>query len=100
MVLTVHDELVFEVPDAEVDAAKAKVKAAMEGVLSLDVPLAVDVGAGKTVVAFPEAAGAVNTYPVAVLEQATDVELARRFVDLVTGEAGQKELSKAGFATP
>ncbi len=59
-------------------------------------------GAGDkvTVVAFPEAAGAVNTYPVAVLEQATDVELARRFVDLVTGEAGQKELSKAGFATP
>jgi DNA polymerase-1 len=48
MVLTVHDELVFEVPDAEVDAAKAKVKTAMEGVLSLDVPLAVDVGAGKT----------------------------------------------------
>lgn len=48
MVLTVHDELVFEVPDAEVDAAKATVKAAMEGVLSLDVPLAVDVGAGKT----------------------------------------------------
>ena len=38
----------FEVPDSEVDAAKAKVKAAMEGVLSLDVPLAVDVGAGKT----------------------------------------------------
>ncbi|MCC6899150.1 MAG: DNA polymerase I [Polyangiaceae bacterium] len=48
MVLTVHDELVFEVPDSEVDAAKAKVKAAMEAVLSLDVPLAVDVGAGKT----------------------------------------------------
>ncbi len=48
MVLTVHDELVFEVPEGEVEAAKARIKRGMEGVLSLDVPLAVDVGAGVT----------------------------------------------------
>jgi molybdate transport system substrate-binding protein len=58
--------------------------------------------AGDTVstVAFPESAGAVNTYPIAVLKQAHDPELARRFVDLVTGESGQEILSAAGFAKP
>ena len=58
--------------------------------------------AGNTVtaVAFPESAGAVNTYPIAVLKQAHDPELVRRFVDLVTGDAGQKILSAAGFAKP
>ena len=53
-----------------------------------------------TAVAFPESAGAVNTYPIAVLKQAKNPELARKFVDLVTGEAGQKVLSAAGFAKP
>jgi molybdate transport system substrate-binding protein len=59
-------------------------------------------GAGNkvTAVAFPEAAGAVNTYPIAVLKQAKNAELARKFVDAVTGEAGQKVLSAAGFAKP
>ena len=59
-------------------------------------------GAGNkvTAVAFPEAAGAVNTYPIAVLKQAKNPDLARKFVDLVTGEAGQKILGAAGFAKP
>ncbi len=48
MVLTVHDELTFEVPEDRVDEAKAKVREAMEGVFSLSVPLVVDVGAGLT----------------------------------------------------
>ena len=39
-------------------------------------------GAGNkvTAVAFPESAGAVNTYPIAVLKQAKNPELARKFV--------------------
>jgi molybdate transport system substrate-binding protein len=59
-------------------------------------------GAGDKVaaVAFPEAAGAVNTYPIAVLKESKNPELARKFVDLVTGESGQKVLSAAGFAKP
>jgi molybdate transport system substrate-binding protein len=59
-------------------------------------------GAGDTVstVAFPESAEAVNTYPIAVLKGAHDPELARKFVDLVTGEAGQKILAAAGFGPP
>jgi len=46
MILTVHDELVFEVPEAHVDAAKERVKHAMEHVYPLDVPLIVEVGHG------------------------------------------------------
>jgi len=59
-------------------------------------------GAGNKVaaVAFPEAAGAVNAYPIAVLKESRNPELARKFVDLVTGEGGQKVLSAAGFAKP
>jgi molybdate transport system substrate-binding protein len=59
-------------------------------------------GAGDKVaeVPFPEAAGAVNTYPIAVLKGAKDPALARKFVDLVTGESGQKILGAAGFAKP
>ncbi|WP_437983124.1 DNA polymerase I [Sorangium sp. So ce117] len=48
MVLTVHDELAFEVPTGAVDEAKAKVREAMESVFPLDVPLVVDVGHGLT----------------------------------------------------
>lgn len=44
MILTVHDELVFEVPDGEVAGAVERVRAAMEGVYALSVPLIVDVG--------------------------------------------------------
>lgn len=59
-------------------------------------------GAGDkvTAVAFPESSEAVNTYPIAVLKQSKNPELARKFVDLVTGQAGQKVLSTAGFAKP
>jgi DNA polymerase-1 len=46
MILSVHDELVFEVPDAEVEEAKAKIKSAMQGAYELAVPLIVDVGSG------------------------------------------------------
>jgi molybdate transport system substrate-binding protein len=59
-------------------------------------------GAGEKIaeVPFPEAAGAVNTYPIAVLKGSQNPELARKFVDLVTSESGQKVLSAAGFAKP
>ena len=59
-------------------------------------------GVGDKVVSvpFPEAAGAVNTYPIAVLKGSKDQALASKFVGLVTGEFGQKLLSAAGFTTP
>ncbi|MBX3187917.1 MAG: DNA polymerase I [Labilithrix sp.] len=46
MVLTVHDELVFEVPEGRVAEAEKRIKEAMEGAFRLDVPLVVDVGHG------------------------------------------------------
>ncbi|EID17233.1 molybdenum ABC transporter periplasmic molybdate-binding protein [Mycolicibacterium phlei RIVM601174] len=56
-------------------------------------------GAGDQVtsVAFPEAADAVNTYPIAVLKDSANPALARRFVDFVAGEPGQEILRDAGF---
>lgn len=50
MILQVHDELIFEVPEQAVDEAKRLVKSEMEGVgraLGLSVPLKVDLGAGR-----------------------------------------------------
>lgn len=48
LLLTVHDELVLEVPEAEVEAVAALAKEVMEGVCELDAPLVVDTGWGKT----------------------------------------------------
>jgi DNA polymerase-1 len=47
MILQVHDELVFEVPEAEVETLEGLVRARMEGVFALRVPLVVDVGRGR-----------------------------------------------------
>jgi DNA polymerase-1 len=48
LLLTVHDELVFEVPAARTEAFKAWVKVEMESVHALKVPLTVEVGVGPT----------------------------------------------------
>jgi len=50
IILQVHDELIFEVPEAHLEAAKPLVKTEMEAVgqmLGLSVPLKVDIGVGK-----------------------------------------------------
>ncbi|HVO07859.1 MAG TPA: DNA polymerase I [Burkholderiaceae bacterium] len=46
MVMQVHDELVFEVPDGELEWATAEVPKLMSGVAQLAVPLLADVGVG------------------------------------------------------
>jgi DNA polymerase-1 len=48
MVLTVHDELVLEVPDEEQEMVTQLVRDVMEHVTELRVPLVVDIGFGKT----------------------------------------------------
>jgi len=48
LLLQVHDELIFEAPDEELDALQALVKQAMEQTVELSVPLRVDGGAGHT----------------------------------------------------
>lgn len=47
MILQIHDELIFELPDAEIDEFSILVKEAMEGVFDLKVPLIVDLIVGK-----------------------------------------------------
>lgn len=47
MIMQVHDELVFEVPEKEVDNLITLVKHAMETAVTLSVPLIADAGSGK-----------------------------------------------------
>jgi len=46
MIMQVHDELVFEVPEAEVDWLRAEIPRLMAGVAELKVPLLAEVGVG------------------------------------------------------
>ena len=57
-------------------------------------------GDAVTGVDFPEAAGAVNRYPVAPVRNGPNPELAARFVELVLGEDGRRVLAGAGFGAP
>jgi DNA polymerase-1 len=47
MILTVHDELLFEAPREAADETAAAVRELMEGAVQLSVPLTVDVGIGE-----------------------------------------------------
>jgi molybdate transport system substrate-binding protein len=58
----------------------------------------VKAAAGKVEsVAFPEAAAAVNSYPIAALAGSRNGAAAQAFLDLVTGPEGQQVLADAGF---
>ena len=46
MLLQVHDELLFEVPEAEIDETKETARRVMEGAATLSVPLVVETGVG------------------------------------------------------
>lgn len=46
MILQIHDELLFDVPDEELEAVKPIVREAMESVATLAVPLSVSLGVG------------------------------------------------------
>jgi len=46
LIMQVHDELVLEVPEAELERVKAELPGLMSGVAKLKVPLMVDVGSG------------------------------------------------------
>lgn len=56
-------------------------------------------GAGSKVkgIPFPESGKAVNTYPIATVGTSKNKDLARAFIAMVTGSAGQKVLGDAGF---
>jgi DNA polymerase-1 len=46
LIMQVHDELVLEVPDAELETVKANIRDLMQSVAQLEVPLLVEVGIG------------------------------------------------------
>ncbi|MCI5051749.1 MAG: DNA polymerase I [Simkaniaceae bacterium] len=47
LILQIHDELIFETPDSEIDQLKPLVSHAMESIYPLKVPLKVDIKIGK-----------------------------------------------------
>jgi DNA polymerase-1 len=47
LVLQIHDELLFEGPEAETERASEVVRREMAGAFEMDPPLEVDVGAGQ-----------------------------------------------------
>ncbi|HAF32306.1 MAG TPA: DNA polymerase I, partial [Anaerovibrio sp.] len=47
ILLQVHDELVLEVVESEIEAVKSILKDAMENIVSLSVPLSIDISMGK-----------------------------------------------------
>lgn len=47
LILQVHDELIIEAPQANIEPAGARLKEIMQNVAKLDVPLKVDMGVGK-----------------------------------------------------
>jgi DNA polymerase I len=47
MIMQVHDELVFEVPEGEVEWVRAEIPRLMAGVAELRVPLLAEVGIGE-----------------------------------------------------
>ena len=48
LILQIHDELIIDTPQEEVDKVRQILKEEMEGVAELKVPLIVDIGEGKT----------------------------------------------------
>ncbi|HVV11560.1 molybdate ABC transporter substrate-binding protein [Amycolatopsis sp.] len=49
---------------------------------------------------FPESAQAINNYPIAVLKDAPQADLAQQFEQFVLGAQGKAELTKVGFGSP
>ncbi|WP_371306572.1 molybdate ABC transporter substrate-binding protein [Rhodococcus zopfii] len=59
-------------------------------------------GAGDKVTAVPflESSDAVNTYPVALLEESQNPELSSKFLEYVTGDEARTVFAEAGFGAP
>jgi molybdate transport system substrate-binding protein len=89
---------VSEEPDVKSTLGKVTTGNADAGlVYATDVDAAGDDVQG---IEFPEAAQAVNDYPIAVIAKAPAADLARAFQELVTGAEGRAALGSAGFGSP
>ncbi len=90
-------------PDTLEPDAKATLAKVVLGEVDAALVYRTDVlSAGSKVIGidFPEAAQAINDYPIAVLTNAKNPSGAAAFVALVTSAAGAKVLSAAGFTLP
>ena len=47
MIMQVHDELVFDVKNNELELFQSNIKSLMESVVDMKIPLSVDIGYGK-----------------------------------------------------
>jgi DNA polymerase-1 len=47
LLLSIHDELLFEIEEDRIDEAKETIKGSMEGAIELDVPVEISIGIGK-----------------------------------------------------
>ncbi|MHA6624280.1 molybdate ABC transporter substrate-binding protein [Pseudonocardia sichuanensis] len=89
---------VSEEPDVKSTLAKVTSGNADAGlVYATDVAAAGDDVQG---IEFPEAAQAVNDYPIAVIADAPSADLAREFQEFVAGADGRAALGAAGFGSP
>ncbi|GAB3168747.1 molybdate ABC transporter substrate-binding protein [Myceligenerans halotolerans] len=61
---------------------------------------AASAGDAVTTVDIPEAERERNSYLLVVLDQTRDADLAKEWTDFVTGPAGERVLTEAGFTTP
>jgi molybdate transport system substrate-binding protein len=93
--------------DAQPDTLESDVKAVLQKVTSDEVDAALvyrtDVrAAGDALqgIEFPEAAQAVNRYPLAVLTESRNPTTAQAFVDHVLSADGRRVLTEAGFGPP
>ncbi len=59
-----------------------------------------DDGAKVTIIEIPESMNVIANYPIAVLADSKNPELAAAFMEMVLSDAGQAELSKVGFLAP
>jgi molybdate transport system substrate-binding protein len=90
-------------PASEEQNVKAVLTKVQAGVADAGLVYVTDVrSAGDEVrgIAFPESAKAINTYPIAVLKDAPQADLAKEFTAMVRGAEGKAELEKAGFVVP
>ncbi|QWF81659.1 molybdate ABC transporter substrate-binding protein [Amycolatopsis sp. CA-230715] len=83
--------------EQDVKAVKAKVQSGDADAGLVYVSDVVSAGGKIDKVDFPEAASAINSYPIAVVKDAPQADLARQFLDLVFGPEGKQELEKVGF---
>lgn len=87
-------------PASEEQSLKAVLSKVTTGSADAGLVYASDVvGAKNTVVGvtFPESSKAIASYPIAVVKGTPQADLAKKFLQLVTGESGQKALQAAGF---